>query len=331
VRWSSLTTGAAWHEAIDLVARVARPGTSVVVPARSGTYLVKAVDKIGGHSAAAASIVVSTDIEAVERLNVVQTLTEHAAFSGSKSDTIRLSDDIGAYLTLGTDTPFDDGTGDFDDGLGFFDGGLGSVTPIGYYEFGQAVDLGEIYTSRIRASLQMTVLDHANEFDAAPGLFDARLGLFDGDPAAFDGVTALVQVSTTRDDPALPGADWSAWASFSVRDVTARGLRFRARLQSRNGMVAPAVRALSVRVDMPDRVERQSDLAVTGQLAVSYPAAFKAVPTLGVAVVLADGDRYTISGKTRSGFTITIYTGSTQSTNPATLDYVAAGYGKETT
>lgn len=331
VRWSSLTIGASWQDAIDLVARVARPATSVVVPARSGTYLVKAVDKIGGHSVTAASVVVSTDIDAVERLNVVETITEHGAFSGAKTDTLRLTDDVGAYLTLDTDTLFDDGIGDFDDGLGFFDGGHASVTPTGYYEFGQAVDLGEIYTSRIRASIQMTVLDHANEFDAGVGLFDSGLGLFDGDPAAFDGVTAIVQVSSTRDDPASPGASWTAWQNFSVRDVTARGMRFRARLQSRNAMAAPAVRALSVRVDMPDRVERGSDLTVTGQLAVSYPAAFKAVPTLGVAVVLANGDRYTISAKTRTGFTITIFTGATQSTNPATLDYVAAGYGKETT
>ena len=82
---------------------------------------------------------------------------------------------------------------------------------------------------------------------------------------------------------------------------------------------------------MPDRLEAQDDLTYTESLAVTFPAAFKAVPALGIAATLADGDRYVISGKSRSGFTITTFTGASVSTNPTTIDYVAKGYGKELT
>ena len=82
---------------------------------------------------------------------------------------------------------------------------------------------------------------------------------------------------------------------------------------------------------MPDRVEAQSDLTFTGSSAIAFPAAFRDVPALGVSASLANGDRYAISSKTRSGFTITTYTGAIVSTNPLTFDYVAKGYGKELT
>jgi hypothetical protein len=50
---------------------------------------------------------------------------------------------------------------------------------------------------------------------------------------------------------------------------------------------------------------------------------------VSVGITMASGDRYEISAKSRTGFTIKTFTGSTQSTNSATFDYVATGYGGE--
>jgi hypothetical protein len=44
---------------------------------------------------------------------------------------------------------------------------------------------------------------------------------------------------------------------------------------------------------------------------------------------LADGERYVITNKTRAGFNIEVFSGSSTSTNSVTLDYVAKGFGKE--
>ena len=84
VRYSSLTSGATYQNAIDLVDKVSRPGNSVIVPSRQGTYFVKAVDKLNYVSTNAAEVVLLTNISNVEDLNAVATVTENPAFSEQK-------------------------------------------------------------------------------------------------------------------------------------------------------------------------------------------------------------------------------------------------------
>jgi hypothetical protein len=51
IRFSEKTDGTAeWLNSVNLVTKVSRPATSIVVPARVGTYLIKAVDKLGNFS-----------------------------------------------------------------------------------------------------------------------------------------------------------------------------------------------------------------------------------------------------------------------------------------
>jgi hypothetical protein len=154
--------------------------------------------------------------------------------------------------------------------------------------------------------------------------------LFDGDPSQFDTTTVRTQVSFTNDDPAV-SPTWSDWRDFVVGDIDARAFRFRAILETQNAGNAPLIRQLSATVDMPDRVEAQSDIIFTGSQNITFPSAFKEPPALGIAITLADGDRYVVSSKSRTGFTITTFTGASVSTNSATIDYVAKGYGKELT
>ena len=329
VRYSPLTSGASYQNGIDVIKKISRPANSITLPAKTGTYFIKAVDKLGNVSEAATSVVVQTNIADIDALNVVETLTEHPTFTGEKDTVVLVSDETGPYITLDTSTLFDSVSGDFDDATGLFDGGGGStVASSGTYQFHDYIDLGEKYVSRIQAELDVDFLDYANTFDAAAGLFDDREGNFDGDATQFDTISARTQVSFTNDDPAGTPT-WSEWQDFFVGDIAARALRFRAVLETTDGNNAPAVRELSVEVDMADRVESADDITYTGSQVVTFPAAFKATPAIGIAASLADGDRYVISSKSRSGFTITTYTGASVSSNPVTFDYVAKGYGKE--
>ena len=51
IRYSTLTDGTGdWANSVSLVEKVSRPATSINVPARVGTYLIKAVDKLGNFS-----------------------------------------------------------------------------------------------------------------------------------------------------------------------------------------------------------------------------------------------------------------------------------------
>lgn len=323
IRFSSAVAGVGWTTAIDLRPEVSKAATSVAVPARVGTYLIKAVDYKGNASVNAATIV--TTVPALGNLNVIQTITESPGFGGAHAGTAAPD----GVLQLDTANLFESVAGNFDDANGLFDagGGAGNIAAEGFYTFGATLDLGaSYYPNRASAALEATTIDHASTFDDAPGNFDDREGQFDGSVGGE--VAVELQTRTTDDDPG--GAPvWSAWRPFDVGDFKARAMQFRARVTSTNVQASPGITALSVTIDMPDRVVEQHDLVIPAAgLGITFPSgAFKAVPALGVSVQDgASGDRLAITAKTAAGFTLRVFD-SGGSGVARTADYVARGYG----
>ena len=334
VRYSPVTSGAIWSESVILIPKVGRPATSASVPARQGSYLIKAVDKLGNKSVNQTTTVVLTNLEDILGLNVVQSYVENPDFNGVKTNTVVLTDETSTYLTLDTSVLFDELTGDFDDTLGLFDGGNENVASQGTYDFENVLDLGSKYSVTTFSSISFSHLDYVNTFESATGLFDSRSGLFDGDPNSIDSATAKVQVSFTDDDPS-GSPTWSEYQDLVAATLSARAFRFRAVLSTGDPAVAPKVTALSSVTDMPDRVESQENINFTGTTNVTYPSGFynTSSPSIGLALTgLGTGDYYTITSKTHTGFTITVYDSTnTQLTTPTQLDYVVKGFGKEIT
>jgi len=66
--------------------KLSRPGTSIVVPAKTGTYLIKAVDKLGNVSVNATQIV--TQITTIGDFTDLITDNQNPNFSGTTSDTV---------------------------------------------------------------------------------------------------------------------------------------------------------------------------------------------------------------------------------------------------
>jgi len=324
IRHSRLTSGATYANAVDLLPKVSRPATTAVAPAMTGTYFIKAIDKLGNASELATETVAI--IEDIKGLNVVQTVTESPSFPGTKYEV----NVVDSQLVLDTAANFDDVSGLFDDTDGDFDGGGGTVSTQGYYDFSTVVDLGAIYTSRVTAYMETGRLDYVNTFDDGIGLFDDREGLFDGDVDAFDDVNVELQVSTTEDNPS-GSPTWSSYRKFFVGDYKARGLRFRCVLNSGDAGATPTVSVLQVTVDMPDRVAAEADIVSgtdAGGKVVNFAPAFKAIPAIGIAAQnLAQGDYYTITSKSASSFTIKFLNSSGSVVN-RTFDYVAKGYGE---
>jgi hypothetical protein len=324
IRHSRLTTGATYAEAVDLILRIARPGVSAVAPAMTGTYFIKAIDKLGNASVNATEIVAI--IDDIKGLNAVETVTESPTFPGNKVE-CHVVDGI---LVLDTAVDFDDVSGLFDDTEGDFDAGGGTISTEGTYDFSQIVDLGAVYTSRVTACVEVGRIDYVNTFDSAVGLFDSRDGDFDGSPNAFDDTNVELQVSVTEDDPAGTPT-WSDFRKFFVGDYKARGLRFRAILTSRDAQASPSISALSVTVDMPDRVTSGDDITsgtAAGGKVVNFVPAFKVAPAIGIAAQnLTSGDYYEIVSKTASGFTIR-FKNSGGTVVDRTFDYTAVGYGE---
>lgn len=323
IRHARATTGATYSGAIDLIAKVPRPAVFAIAPAMTGTYFIKAIDKLGNESLNATEIVAI--IEDIKGLNAIETITESPSFSGTKTE-CNVTED--GYLILDTSIDFDAKTGDFDDAEGDFDGGGGTVSTEGTYEFANVVDLGAVYTSRVTANVVVDRLDYVNLFDDAEGDFDVRPGLFDGDPNTYGDTNVAIYVATTEDNPSGTPT-WTEFRRFFVGDYKARGFKFKAVLTSASGDSSPVLQELSVNIDMPDRTYGEHDLVSgAGAKVVTFSPAFRVSPNIGImAQNLQQGDYYEVSSKSASGFTIT-FKNSSGTAVSRTFDYVAVGYGE---
>ena len=323
IRHSRQTSGATYSNAVDLVTKVPRPSVFAVTPAMTGTYFIKAIDKLGNESLNVAEVVAV--IEDIKGLNYIQTITESPTFAGTKTE---CSVNESGQLILDTSIDFDSATGNFDSYIGDFDGGGGTTSTEGTYIFGNSVDLGAVYTSRVTSNITVGRVDYVNLFDDKTGNFDDETGLFDGDPNTYGDTNVQFYISTTEDNPS-GSPSWSDYRLFHVGDYKARGLRFKIVLTSKSGESSPSVSNLSVSIDMPDRVTSGDDLVSgSGAYSVTFSPAFKESPALGIAAQnLVQGDFYEITSKSATGFTIT-FKNSGGTAVSRTFDYVAKGYGE---
>jgi len=322
IRHARETIGAEYANAITIAEKISRPANTAIVPAMTGTYFIKAVDKLGNASTNSTNKVAI--IESIKGLNAVATSTQSPTFAGAKSSTVVVDN----KLILDTSVNFDDATGDFDDATGLFDGGGGNVASSGTYDFDDVIDLGSVYTSRITANVNVIRADYVNTFDDAEGLFDDRTGTFDGDVQAFDDTNVELFIATTEDDPA-GSPTYTDFRKFFVGDYKARALKFQVKLTTTDNATTPEITQLSVTVDMPDRVVSEADVSSgVGSKAITFSPAYKAVQGIGIAAQdLQSGDYYVITGKSATGFTITFYN-SGDAVIDRTFDYVAKGYGE---
>ena len=198
IRHSPLTSGATYADATKIVEKVSRPANTLSTSAMTGTYFIKAVDKLDLTSPVPASQVVLVNRVRDANLNVVATSTQNPLFSGTRTNTA-----LGDGLVLDTTLVFDSATGNFDDAVGLLDGGTGTVQTSGTYDFDTFVDLGAKYTVNLTKSITATRKDYVDVFDSATGLFEDREGDFDGDPQVFDDVDSQILFATTDDNPAI--------------------------------------------------------------------------------------------------------------------------------
>jgi|TARA_R110002096_G_scaffold66857_1_gene162564 hypothetical protein len=326
VRFSPATSGAT-YDSSEFRVKVSAKSSTVTLPTTgTGTYFIKAVDEAqsGSNQSVNPSLFITTTA-ALEDLNVVANISEHTAFTGTLVDTLKLNDTI----LLDFFPPFDTPTENWNDRLGDFDAFTGFALE-GFYYFTNSIDLGAKFTSRLSYVQKIGRTLGNQEFDSQTGLFDAANpnAPFDGSAVNSDDVLVELQVRQTDDDP-QNNPSWSGWSTFTVADFTGRAYEFRAKLSTIDSNASPILEEVTVNVDMPDRTFAEADITFTGSKVITFANSFVESPAVGIGLQnMTDGDRYTITNKTRTGFTINIFTGSAVSTNAVTLDYVAKGYGK---
>ena len=319
IRFSSKTDGSGdWLNSVNLVTKVSRPATSITVPARAGTYLIKAVDKLGNFSSNATAIV--SNVTSVDNFNNITTVNEHPSFAGTKTNVV-ISDDS---IILDSSELFDSASGLFDaNTTRFFDSGVANADFLasGNYAFENVIDIGAKHTVRVTDSLTQSARNPDDLFDNRSGNFDSSPSNFDGDaPANCD---AHLEIATSDDN-----STFTSFQNFVIGNYTARYLKFRVVLTSSDLASTPVISAVTVTVDMIDRIFSGNDISSgVGTKTVSFTNPFKTT-SYAVGITMEDantGDFFTVSNKTVNSFDV-LFKNSSGSNISRTFDFIAKGF-----
>ena len=226
IKHNSNTTGSTWSNSSTIIEKVGRPSTNATVPARSGTFLIRAYDKEGNFSENPTSIVVLPS--ELPQLGTSQDLTESPTFSGTKTNLVVSS---GELLIDNTS----------------------ASSPTGEYLFSTYIDTGTARDAKVTGERTFSrAYDGATLlWDAVPQLIDTWPGLFDtwtDETADFGDVSVLIYVSATDDDPAGTPT-WGAYQLANGSFYQGRAFRFKAILSSENSNYTPSVSDLKVTVE----------------------------------------------------------------------------------
>ena len=317
IRYSANQNNTSWPTMTVLSNAIPREARSFTVPSRSGSYAIKAIDVLESRSVLATYINASLEDPAAQ--NVVSTLTQEPLWTGTLTDVdrsgsiivLRSQNFMASWTTLAAVSS-----------IGVLpDVGYASE---GYYEFGET-DLTEVYTSRIIVDAVVSTSGGLTTMSTWVNL--AGLGDIAGDDTG-DEVAVELQVNYSIVDSATPV--YQGWRRFVVGDYTARHLKFRAVLTTNFATISPTISALTVVIDMPDRVDYGNDIVSgAGTYSVIFSPSFKELRSVTIAAQnMNTGDYYAISNKTRTGFDV-IFRNSAGTAISRSFDYQAIGFGRE--
>ena len=239
--------------------------------------------------------------------------TENPAFSGIKNNVFRETANNVNFLRLS-----DAGTPD------------SSVVESGTYDFGP-IDLGKKFHCRVAPMIDVIRmgLGDIDLFDNRQGLFDAQIGNFDGAQSVLEEIDVQFLISVTNDDP-NGSPIWGPWEQLDISNFQFRAAQFRLVMTTKNPFATPKVTAVSVTLDMDDRIEAGDDISFTGSITITYSKEFQAPPSVGVTIQdLQNLTRSRIYDKTATGFSVEILDNNgVQSSGQVSMDWLAKGYGE---
>ncbi|MEO0826777.1 MAG: phage tail protein [Cyanobacteria bacterium J06639_14] len=262
--------GVEWTEGV-LVADMPGSATEVTLPALDGTYQIKARDSAGNQSVNEATLIFNEQPPTGRQQ--IAAIAEHPSFSGQRNNIEYSPGDQGIRIL---DTASE-----------------------GIYEFASSLDLGDVFTVRLKSSRAIYALAGTALFDDASELFDNRPGVFDGAPV--EDVRSQLEIRTSTD-----GSSWGEWESFEVGDYTFRYAEFRLKLVTSSTANNVLCDFLSVSVEASERSQSGTITTSNTQDTIfSYPQSFYQAPQLTFSIVNgATGDRIETVASDRAGFTI---------------------------
>jgi len=226
VKHNSETTGATWGNSTTVVEKIPRPATTASLPARSGTYLIRAYDKEDNFSENFTTVVVlPSDLP---QLGTTDTQTEDPTFAGTTSNTVVVSSSV-----------------EIDD--------TSAASPTGEYFFSNYIDTGSSRNARVTGfrTFERRYDNGTLLWDAIPQNWDTWPDNWDDwttETANWGDVGVTIYVAATNDDPAGTPT-WGSWELANGSYYTGRAFKFKAVLESDNTNYTPAILTLSVDVE----------------------------------------------------------------------------------
>ena len=321
VRYSPTLSGT-WVSSIPLL-RTDRRTTLASVQARTGTYLIKAVDFNGNESDIEAIAI--TSIPNLFDLNVIEETNDFPLLPGSLNQVIK----DGNALVLDK----------------MVSGGVATneYYSHGFYYFENFLDLGEIYTVRLQSLIEAEGFTE-NDIMANWPTLESVIALANSKHSEWDVETYYRSTDVFSSMSTWPTMDvinpinegfqdlWTNWRKFTIGDFTGRIFQFRLKLISNKPSVTPRVFDGKIKADMPDRIESFDNLtAPIAGYGVVYSVPFKG-PGASPAVQItqddaSQGDYYKVTDKTLSGFTINFYDKNDAAASRQ-FDVMVKGFGR---
>lgn len=322
IRYSSSLT-AAWFNSIPLQ-KAGKETSMITVQARTGTYLIKAVDFNGNESNLEAKAI--TSIPNLINLNIINETNDFPGLIGRKDKVAPLSGALVLQEKVSGG------------------GGVVEYYSEGYYYYKNLLDLGEIYTVRLQSLIRAEGYD-TDDLVANWVTLDDVGSMQTPSSADWDVETQYrstdnyITMSAWTSLDAVAALDagssevWSEWRKLTIGDFTGRVFQFRLKLISNKASVSPRVFDGVIRADVPDRTESYNDIVASASgYNLSYSPAFLGPSPSPVIQITQDdaesGDYYKITSKTVDGFTITFYDKDNVSVTRQ-FDAMIKGYGRK--
>ena len=314
VRHTNQTGGAATFQAAqDVVEAVAGNATEVIVPALSGTYLLKFQDDGGRFSSTAASVSLST-VEILDSI-IVKTDredTDGTPYNGTKSNVIYDSSLGGLKLTDPT------------------------ANATGIYDFVDTLDLGGTFSLVLKRHFQGVGFYTGDQFDNRIENIDTWTD-FDGSIA--QDANAKIAVRTTTDNPSS-SPTYGSFNDFANGTFKGRGFQFRITLDTTDTAQNMNLQQAGYTASMLSRTEQSAVIASgSGSKNVSFTSPFfvgtsalgnlnSFLPSVIISPQnMATGDFFELTNVSGTGFTVHFKNSSNASID-RNFTYSAVGFGK---
>jgi Putative phage tail protein len=313
IRYTPEVNAPNWNASMFL-ARLSWISTTFSVGARTGTYMIRAVDTSGNQSAISKQ---RTTVATLPDLNVIDTVDD--SLLGWTGQNYQTQIRGGALIASGP---------------------ANAVEPTGFYVVSKTIDLGEVYEARISSKIRAygeSNLDFMSQWTtlaSVPALTRVQSDQWD----AWVEVRSTGRMSFMSDWTSLDtvnpmsggSATWADWRPVHVGDFTGHLFQFRIQLRSFTPDVRPVVTSGLIEIDMVDRIDYYGDVVIpTAGARVTFDPEFRNVPAVAVTI---DGNTdpvvATITNKTSGGVSIALYNTQTHAAVAGKVDVHAQGYGR---